>query len=115
MVISNSEEIIEKVRRLKAFGINTPPELRTKPGVYDVHDLGYNYRMTDFQAAAGERVARWSAIPETFLNRRKNARKYCELLKNTMEISFTDYSDEHSCFLFFKLFWTNPLTGIKFC
>jgi len=31
---------------------------------------------------------------------RKNARKYCELLKNRDEISSTEYSDENSYFLF---------------
>ena len=53
VVISNDEQIIEKVKKLKAFGIDTPPEMRIKPGVYDVKGLGYNYRMTDFQAALG--------------------------------------------------------------
>jgi len=98
IVISNDEQIIEKVKKLKAFGIDTPPEMRTKPGVYDVQDLGYNYRMTDFQAALG--VGQMERYGENVAGRRKNAKLYCELLKNRTGISFTEYSDDHSYFLF---------------
>ena len=53
VVISNDKKFIEKIKSLKAFGIDNPPNLRKKPGIYDVKELGYNYRMTDFQAALG--------------------------------------------------------------
>ena len=98
MVISDHQEVIEKVRRYKAFGINTPPELRTKPGIYDVQDLGYNYRMTDFQAALG--VGQLERYPANLHQRRKNARTYAELLKGEDAISYPVYSDQHSYFLF---------------
>ena len=29
---------------MKAIGVNTPPELRKKPGIYDVTSVGLNYR-----------------------------------------------------------------------
>jgi perosamine synthetase len=98
VVISNDKKIINKIKKLKAFGIDTPPELRTKPGVYDVMDLGYNYRMTDFQAALA--VGQLERYAENVAGRRKNAKLYCELLKSRNDISFTDYSDDHSYFLF---------------
>jgi len=98
MVISNDGKIIEQVKKLKAFGIDTPPELRTKPGVYDVQDLGYNYRMTDFQAALG--VGQMERYNDNVAGRRRNARRYCELLKSREDISFTEYSDHNSYFLF---------------
>ena len=98
VVIANDEQIIEKVKKLKAFGIDTPPEMRAKPGVYDVQGLGYNYRMTDFQAALG--VGQMERYRENVSGRRKNARKYYELLKDNNNISFTEYSDENSYFLF---------------
>ena len=53
IVVTNNKSIFQKIKKLKAFGIDTPPEMRIRPGVYDVTDLGYNYRMTDFQAALG--------------------------------------------------------------
>jgi len=72
--------------------------LRTKPGVYDVQGLGYNYRMTDFQAALG--VGQMERYGENVTGRRKNAKLYCKILKEINEISFTEYSDDHSYFLF---------------
>jgi perosamine synthetase len=98
IVISNDEAIINEIKKLKAFGIDTPPELRSKPGVYDVMALGYNYRMTDFQAALG--VGQLERYEENVAGRRKNAKLYCELLKLRGDISYTDYSDDNSYFLF---------------
>ena len=66
--------------------------------MYDVQGLGYNFRMTDFQAALG--VGQMERYSKNVSGRRKNARKYCKLLNNKGEISFTEYSDEHSYFLF---------------
>lgn len=98
VVVSNDDKVIKKVKKLKAFGIDTPPEMRTKPGVYDVQGLGYNYRMTDIQAALG--VGQMERYEDNVARRRKNARLYCEMLKNMEEISFTEYSNNHSYFLF---------------
>jgi len=98
VVISNDKSVIEKIKKLKAFGIDTPPEKRAKPGVYDVQSLGYNFRMTDFQAALG--VGQMERYSKNVLSRRNNARKYSELLSKIDGISFTPYSDNHSYFLF---------------
>jgi dTDP-4-amino-4,6-dideoxygalactose transaminase len=105
MVISNDEGIIDNVRKLKAFGIDTPPELRTKPGVYDVKGLGNNYRMTDFQAALG--VGQMERYDINLKARRNNAKLYCELLKNLDCLSYLDYSKENSYFLFQIIFDEN--------
>ena len=53
MVITNEKKIFEKIKKLKAFGIDKDIKDRKKQGDYDVKFLGYNYRMTDFQAALG--------------------------------------------------------------
>ena len=102
IVISNDKEFIEKVKKLKAFGIDTPPELRTKPGVYDVKSLGYNYRMTDFQAALG--AGQMERYKKNVSSRRKNAKKLCNSFENVKGISFTPYTDNNSYFLFQILF-----------
>jgi dTDP-4-amino-4,6-dideoxygalactose transaminase len=98
IVISNNKKIIEKIRKLKAFGIDTPPELREKPGVYDVQQLGYNYRMTDFQAALG--AGQMERYEKNVATRRLNAKEYCKLFKHRKEVLYTEYSSEHSYFLF---------------
>ncbi|MGE0254639.1 MAG: DegT/DnrJ/EryC1/StrS family aminotransferase [Alphaproteobacteria bacterium] len=43
----------EAVRRRKAFGYDRSHAERTKPGIYDVTMLGYNYRMNEVAAAVG--------------------------------------------------------------
>ena len=53
MVITNNKKIFEEVKKLKAFGIDTEIKDRKKQGTYQVSKLGFNYRMTDFQAALG--------------------------------------------------------------
>jgi len=98
IIICNDYEIIKKLKKMKAFGIDTPPELRSKPGVYDVRGLGYNYRMTDFQAALA--VGQMERYKENVKNRRKNAQLYCQLLKNEENISYTSFSEKNSYFLF---------------
>ncbi len=97
IVISNDKKIIEKIKQMKAFGIDTPPELRKKPGVYDVKDLGYNYRMTDFQAALG--FGQLDRYKDNVKGRRNNAKIYCDTLSNN-SISFTNYDVKNSYFLF---------------
>ena len=38
VLISNNRIFIEKIKKLKAFGIDTPPQMRKKPGVYESWD-----------------------------------------------------------------------------
>ena len=98
IVVSNDKIFIDKVKKFKAFGIDTPPELRKKPGVYDVQGLGYNYRMTDFQAALG--AGQMKRYEKNVLRRRMNAKQLCNSLIDLDEINFTSYTDSNSYFLF---------------
>lgn len=62
MVTSNNKKIIENIKSLRNHGMNTDPFKRKNSNKYyfDVHiDNGYNYRLTDIQAAMGvEQLAR---------------------------------------------------------
>jgi len=53
MLVTNSDEIAEKASKQRAFGIDVEAYDRDKPGVYDTPLLGFNYRMTDVEAAIG--------------------------------------------------------------
>ncbi|NQU35409.1 MAG: DegT/DnrJ/EryC1/StrS family aminotransferase [Bacteroidetes bacterium] len=98
VVISNNELVIDFINKHKAFGINTTPEMRKRPGVYDVHGLGYNFRMTDFQAALG--VGQLDRYNNNLANRQANGKLYCELLSNNKYVEFPRYTDDNSYFLF---------------
>lgn len=71
MVVTNKEEIAQRARRLKDQAYS--PEKRF------LHtDIGFNYRMTNIQAALG--LAQLEKIDELVVRRRNNARLYRELL-----------------------------------
>ena len=57
MVLTNEPELYEKLIRFRSHGITRNPELMTAemhgPWYYQQIDLGYNYRITDIQAALG--------------------------------------------------------------
>jgi len=98
IVISNDKEVINEIKKLKAFGIDTSPELRIKPGVYDVQGLGYNYRMTDFQAALG--AGQMNRYQSNLSRRKKNAKLYSDFFSDLEDVSYTSYSENNSYFLF---------------
>ena len=68
MVILKDKSLAEKIRLLKAFGVNRSHGERKIPGEYDVTSLGYNYRMSEIHAAIG--IEQMKKIP-TFLEQRK--------------------------------------------
>lgn len=82
MVLTNSHELYEKLMLYRSHGITRNPEKMTKaadgPWYYQQIELGYNYRMTDIQAALG-----WSQMDRlgAFVARRRQlAKRYDELL-----------------------------------
>jgi len=56
VILTNRKELYEKIRLLRSHGqTKSPDELEEIHGnwYYEVHSLGYNYRLTDIQAALG--------------------------------------------------------------
>ena len=68
MIILKDKALAEKLRLLKAFGVNRTHGERSVPGEYDVVALGYNYRMSEVHAAIG--IEQMKKLP-TFLKKRK--------------------------------------------
>jgi hypothetical protein len=57
MITTNDEKLYHKLRNLRTHGIQQIPELRQfngGPWYYEMQELGFNYRLTDFQAALGK-------------------------------------------------------------
>ena len=69
MIILNDSELAQKLKLLKAFGVNRDHSERKIPGVYDTVALGFNYRMSEIHAAIG--VIQLDKILN-FLSKRKN-------------------------------------------
>ena len=73
MVLTNDDELAEKLRRLRNLGFI--PQRR-----FYHEELGYNFRMTNIQAAIG--LAQLERIEEHINIKRKTGKLYTELLKN---------------------------------
>lgn len=74
MLVTNDEEIVEKAKSLR--NLCFPKEKR----VYLHSEVGYNYRMTNIQAAIG--LAQFERMDELAEMRRRNAHLYNECLKD---------------------------------
>jgi perosamine synthetase len=98
MVISNNNNFIKKIKSLKAFGINTPPQLRKKQGLYDVECLGYNYRMTEFQAALA--IGQLQRYKLNLRIRQKNALLYIKEFKKIFKVRYQTFNKSNSYFIF---------------
>jgi len=83
MVLTNRENIRDNVRLFRGHGITREPakmraDLQAEPWKYEQIDLGFNYRMTDVQAALGtSQLAKLDAFLE---RRRELAARYDEAL-----------------------------------
>lgn len=82
-VVTNNEELHEKLALLRTHGIDKDARDRYGPDAswaYDMKYLGRNYRITDFQAALG--ISQLKKL-DGFINRRSElALKYNELLSD---------------------------------
>jgi UDP-4-amino-4,6-dideoxy-N-acetyl-beta-L-altrosamine transaminase len=82
MAVTNSDELAQKMSLLRSHGITRDPAYMTHepdgPWYYQQIDLGYNYRMTDLQAALG--VSQMTRLDEYVGRRHALARRYQKLL-----------------------------------
>lgn len=78
MVLTNRAELQERLIRLRSHGITRNPALMTEkphgPWYYQQIELGYNYRMTDIQAALG--LSQLTRLDEFVARRRALAGRY---------------------------------------
>ena len=69
MVTTDDDELAARIRKRRAFGYDRTPAERREPGVYNVDDLGLNFRMNEVEAAIGlvqlERLGEFQAIRAT--------------------------------------------------
>jgi perosamine synthetase len=68
MIITKNKDLADKIRHLRAFGVDRNHSERKIPGLYDTSALGYNYRMSEIHAAIG--VEQLRKLP-SFLERRR--------------------------------------------
>lgn len=82
MVLTNRPVLAERLRRLRSHGMTRDPEHMTEPShgawYYQQVELGFNYRITDLQAALG--LSQLAKLDEFVARRRELAARYDQLL-----------------------------------
>ena len=96
MIILRDSDLAQKLKLLKAFGVNRNYGERKIPGMYDAEVLGFNYRMSEIHAAIG--VEQIKKLPSFLVKRRENY-NYLEVgLKNVSDITVLPQPiDERFC------------------
>ncbi len=87
MVTTNDEKLYKKLLLLRTHGITKDPELLNENHggwYYEMQDLGFNYRLTDFQAALG--LSQLKRANEGLKRRREIAATYFEAFKNNNNV-----------------------------
>ncbi len=88
MLTTANPDFDRKFKRLRQHGMSVPDTIRhSSPQVIfeDYPEVGFNYRMTDVQAAVGRRQLQ--RLPELVARRRAHASRYAELLGNIEGLS----------------------------
>jgi UDP-4-amino-4,6-dideoxy-N-acetyl-beta-L-altrosamine transaminase len=98
MALTQDDQLAARMRRLRTHGITREPSEMTTPSegpwYYEQVELGFNYRMTDLQAALGlSQLGRLDAFSET---RRAIARRYNTLLAELPVVAPWQHPDTQS-------------------
>jgi dTDP-4-amino-4,6-dideoxygalactose transaminase len=100
MVLTNSKESYEKLARLRSHGITRDPALMEEdshgPWYYQEIELGFNYRMTDMQAALG--LSQLKRLDEFVARRQQLVDRYNQALSNLPLVLPYQHPDVYSAF-----------------
>lgn len=86
MVTTNDESVARRLRRLRNHGIDLDSKKRStrRTWVYDVAELGFNYRMPDINCALG--MSQLSKLPGWIATRRELANRYSDLFRDLVPV-----------------------------
>ncbi len=75
-VLTNNESLDKKIKTLRSHGMTKDKSILEKndgPWYYEMHEVGFNYRITDFQCALG--ISQMQKL-EAFVDKRRKIAKY---------------------------------------
>ena len=102
MIVTDNDELADKIKRMRSHGMTTLTWDRHKGHAYsyDVLDMGFNYRIDEIKAALG--VVQLSKLDKNNQSRKKLVQYYREKLSDVMniQIPFQGYERESSFHIF---------------
>jgi len=101
MAVTNDGKIAKHMRLMRSHGISSAKEdmvMRPEHEIWNYQqiDLGYNYRITDIQAALG--VSQLQRIDDFIIKRHEIARRYDQLLSDLSVITPVQCSESYSSY-----------------
>ena len=98
LATTNSRELSEKMQMLRSHGITRNPSLMNKESegewYYQQIDLGFNYRMTELQAALG--ISQIQRLDEFVIRRNALGERYDKLLDGMALVKPSQFEDSSS-------------------
>ncbi len=98
MAVTNDAELAQRMEMLRSHGITRDPARMTHepdgPWYYQQVELGFNYRMTELQAALG--VSQMARLDDFVKRRHELARRYDELLADLPVVTPWQHPDSYS-------------------
>ncbi|GFO65541.1 UDP-4-amino-4,6-dideoxy-N-acetyl-beta-L-altrosamine transaminase [Geomonas paludis] len=98
MVLTNRKDLYERLIRLRSHGITRDPAFMEwesdGPWYYQQIELGFNYRITDLQAALG--LSQMTRLDEFVAARHRLAARYDELLAQFPVVTPYQHADSYS-------------------
>ena len=100
IIISKNKNLIKQLKLKKAFGVNKTFSERKIPGSYDCITLGFNYRMSELNAAIG--VEQVKKVGFFLKKRKKNFNQLSFLLRKLKNVRVIDsskkiFKNSHYC------------------
>jgi UDP-4-amino-4,6-dideoxy-N-acetyl-beta-L-altrosamine transaminase len=99
MVVTDDPALADRARAMRSHGVTRDPRAiaaGAEPWEYEQHALGFNYRLTDIQAALG--TAQVSRIESFVARRRAIAAAYDEALRETPFVTPAQHPDARSAY-----------------
>lgn len=115
MALTNDEAIANKMRAYRSHGITNKADefinASHGPWYYEQQLLGFNYRMTELQAALG--LSQLNRLTEFVQKRHEIARKYEQAFNAHNYFSLTQHKDSFSSYHLYVLLLPTSIGGIQ--